>query len=472
MKSLFSLSLFFICSTVFGQNGIYWSPPVEVDGSAEGRRPTIALLSDNTPVLIWSKVLTNGDKDYYFSKWDNPGFTTPFQLNDAPVLTYDWGGTEIATDGDNIYTVFKEGNVTVGRAYIRKSSDGGLTWGSKVMIEDSLGELAMYPGVDAYDGNNVLVTYMTHGPGGINPQYVVRRSTDGGATFSASTTVSADFGDEACYCCPPAIVGNTNYQVMSFRNDANNVRDMKAGVSTNGGVTFDTQISLDDHNWTLASCPATGGDVVLNDAQLYSTYMSKGAGDEMIYFVEDDLSDAIAYTVSEAMSGDTATNMNYPHLSNQGDSVVLVWEQSLGAETDIWYNFSFDGMNDWNAASAQAVFQFSGIQNKPDVIVGTDGSIHLVYVDLVEDKVMYSRGTFSMAGLSANQMNDFSVYPNPAKGTIILDGISQDMRYQVLDMTGRIVLIGTGNSAEVGTLNSGTYYVKIQGYTPHKFVVK
>ncbi|MDG1332004.1 MAG: T9SS type A sorting domain-containing protein [Crocinitomicaceae bacterium] len=470
-----SLTLFLIiCASFFGysQSAIVWSPPVEVTGSTNAHRPRIDVLADNTPVLIWAQFTGTSNKDYFFSKWDGTAFLSPVILNDANVLSYDWGGTDIVADGNTLYTVYKTGDVTSGKVFIRRSVDGGLTWEPKIQVEQA-NELAMYPSVEAYDGNMVLVTYMTHGSGGSNPQYIVRRSTDGGQTFSATAaSVSADFGEEACYCCPPAIVGNSDYQVMSFRNDENNIRDMKAGVSTNGGMSFDTQISLDDHSWWFASCPATGGDLVLNGSQLYSTYMSKGIGDEMIYLVADDLSDSIIYTELQAAELGTTMTMNHPHLSNYGDSVLLVWEHTDQGETDIWYNFSTAGMSNWQSTNAASVFELNGIQTKPDVVIGTDGSIHLVYHDAELDKIMYTKGSWSSVGVDKIGLETIQVHPNPVREVLTIDGIDNSQAYSVLNAQGRLVLNGSGNEVNVQELTPGIYFIQFEGFQQQKFVVK
>ena len=472
MKPIILFSFLFSAFISLSQSAIVWSPPVEVTGSTDAHRPRIDLLTDNSPVLIWAQFTGTSNKDYFFSKWDGTGFLAPIILNDETILSYDWGGTDIVADGNTLFTVYKSADVTAGKVYIRRSIDGGLTWEPKIQVEQT-NELAMYPSVEAYDGNTVLLTYMTHGPGGSNPQYIIRRSTDGGQTFSSTVaSVSSQFGDEACYCCPPAIVGNSNYQVMSFRNDENNIRDMKAGVSTDGGITFNTQISLDDHNWWLASCPATGGDLVINGSQLYSTYMSKGEGDEMIYFVEDDLSDSLEYTEAQAVELGTTTTMNHPHLSNFGDSVLLVWEQTDQGETDIWYNFSTAGMSNWQSTTASSVFELNGIQSKPDVAIGTDGSIHLVYHDAEFDKVMYTKGMWSSVGVAETDLPSFKVHPNPVSDVLTLDGIGYKNTYTVSNAQGTIVIQASGNTVDAQELSSGLYFIKIDGFAQQKFVVK
>ena len=460
-----------LVSASVAQNTIYWTDPVMIDASEDGQRPRISLLEDNTPVLIYSTYLING-KDLYFSKWENNDFATPQQLNDSYLLTYDWGGSEVDTDGDNVYVVFKESDVTNGRAYIRHSDDGGLTWGPKNLIEDASGELAMYPAVKAYSGNRLMISYMTHGSGGSNPQYIVKTSDDSSATFSASTSVTAGYGDEACYCCPISFAANDDYQVLAFRNDANSTRDIKAAVSTDHGSTFPDYLSLDDHGWYLNSCPSTGPEIELVNSTLYGSYMSKGDGEVMIYFVEDDLANADPYEIKQVVVSDTTDGMNYPALANIDDTVVIVWQQNLNAQTNLWYNFSFNGITDWDENNAKILFDSPNAQNYPDLAIGTDGSLHLVYRDEYENRIMYMRGYFSAVGIENSSLQEFKIYPNPATTKVKLQGVLDEDEIRVLNSKGAVVLETKGSELNVKELSTGIYFVEIEGYTTQKLIVE
>jgi len=456
----------------FSQNGISWSSPVEVTGSMDGKRPRIELLPDNTPVLIWSKYGTS-DKDYFFSKWDNTDFLAPMQLNDTPLLTYDWGGTELVADGNTLYTIMKEGpDVYAGRVYIRKSTDGGATWGTKTLIEDATGEITMYPNVYAYNDSVVLVTYMTHENGGANPQYVGRTSVDGGATFSSPVAISESFGDEACYCCPSAIAANENYQAVAFRNDASSIRDIKAGISTDNGISFATQVSLDDNSWYFPSCPSSGPDLALNNSDLYSTYMSKGSGDEMIYLVHDDLSDANSFSSMTAMPDTIADLMNFPEMDNLGDTLAVVWQITKSGQTYLWYNITLNGMSEWAPENARAVFPNTADLVKPDIAIGSDHSIHLVYIDQMTNMVMYTTGTFSLASNDELTAESVQVYPNPASNQLFIANIPTNSDFEISDLNGKVLLIGNGNQADISSLTSGVYFIQVEGLQTSKFVVR
>ncbi|MEO9531407.1 MAG: T9SS type A sorting domain-containing protein [Crocinitomicaceae bacterium] len=460
-----------LVSSTFAQNTIYWTDPVVIEESEDGQRPRISLLDDNSPVLMYSTYLLSG-KNLYFSKWENNDFAQPVQMNDANLLTYDWGGAEIDTDGENVYVVFKEENVTTGRVYIRHSDDGGLTWGIKNQIEDAGGELAMYPAVKAYDGNRVMVTYMTHGTGGVNPQYIVKTSVDSAQTFSSATQVSAGYGDEACYCCPAAFAANDDYQVLAFRNDDNNIRDIKAAVSTDHGTSFPDYVSLDDHDWYLTACPSTGPEIELVNATLYATYMNKGEGDEMVYFVQDDLSDATPYEEKQVIATDSVDNVNHPALANIGDTVVVVWQQAENGETNLWYNFSFNGISDWDEANAAPVLDIANSQNYCDLAIGTDGSLHLVYRDEYENRVMYTRGYFSALSIDNNTAQNFEVYPNPANNEVVLKGITETSKVTVSTLTGELVLKMTGNQLNVQELPAGVYLIEVEGFETKRLIVE
>ena len=65
-----------------------------------------------------------------------------------------------------------------------------------------------------------------------------------------------------------------------------------------------------------------------------------------------------------------------------------------------------------------------------------------------------------------NQSFDFNIYPNPstaANTNILVSGLSNDGRIQIIDMTGKVLktLVVNGNNVKVGYLPTGVYMVKV-----------
>ena len=466
-----AIVILFISINSYSQNSIYWTPPIEITDSEDGQRPKIQLLDDGTPVIMFAKYMLNG-KHVFFAKWNGSNFNTPTQLNDSPLLTYDWGGTEMSVEGNNIYVIYKEENVTTGRVYLHHSADAGDNWGPKIMVEDSLGELAMYPNVIAYDTNKVLVTYMTHLSGGANPQYILRTSTDNGLSFSPLINGSEGFGDEACYCCPSSLAVSDEMAVLMFRNDANGIREMKLAYSIDSAATFNNYTSIDDWNWFYSSCPSSNADMHIDGTTIYATYMSSGEGDEELYLVKDDLSNPDPYEIEYVVNADTLNTVNHPALTVVGDTIISVWQQSTDDGTDLWYNFSLSNIDQWDKDNALPVFELAGPQLLPDVVMDDNSTIHLVYREVNNNRLMYTTGTFTSAGIMDHEAASFQISPNPAIDFIQISGKKQNEIVTITDITGKVLIETQNENIDISILRPGNYIINIAGYSSQPIIVR
>lgn len=58
-----------------------------------------------------------------------------------------------------------------------------------------------------------------------------------------------------------------------YRNAINDVRDMRAAISHDGGNTYELGI-IDNNNWIIESCPSSGGEGVIIGDSLVSVFMN------------------------------------------------------------------------------------------------------------------------------------------------------------------------------------------------------
>jgi hypothetical protein len=79
----------------------------------------------------------------------------------------------------------------------------------------------------------------------------------------------------------------------------------------------------------------------------------------------------------------------------------------------------------------------------------------------------------STLGTNSYQMNATSVYPNPTNG-IINFAESDDIRYDLFDVDSRLILSGTGKSADIGGMSPGIYLLRTSNeygeYTMNKII--
>jgi hypothetical protein len=58
------------------------------------------------------------------------------------------------------------------------------------------------------------------------------------------------------------------------------------------------------------------------------------------------------------------------------------------------------------------------------------------------------------------------VYPNPSNAVYHL---SEDVKYSIYDITGRLILVGKGKSIDLSAHSKGVYLLRFKGFTKTLF---
>ena len=456
--------LFLLSNLSYGQISIV-EGPLDVSQGLSYNHPQIEVLGDGVPGVIWTH---KNDYLLYFSKYDAGGFTPPVQLNPSgtEVQSYNWSGPDLAIEGNNVYVAYKGFGYETGNVYLVKSTDNGTSWSDTVRIDNLSEGFAQYPDL-AVLNDTVYVTFMDHDAGGINPQYVITRSTDGGASFEPEVDVTALIGDEACDCCQPEIVVNADYVIVFFRNNDADIRDIKAVISYDRGETFSTWFSVDDHFWDISSCPSTGPDArFLSDDIVLSTYRSKDGFDYFVYLNEYDISSSSAISTIKVYSeSGTGSGLNYPQLSTDDGDLAIVWEE-LDQSGDVFLNVSSTGLAGIDSSNSLNVSNASSSQNKPDVAL-KDGVVHMVYADIAAPQgVKYVKAISPILTIKdKSEIEAYRIFPNPAVDFVRIVGEgTAGLSYSITDGMGRLCQKGSLESGEkisILGLASGLYFVRV-----------
>ena len=448
--------------------GMTVSAPISLPDSLENYHPQIEMTNDNVPAVLWtSPTLQN----LYFSRHNgSTAFDTPLQLNPngLPVQSYNWSGPDLAVWQDNVYVVFKEYGYSTGHVFLVKSVDNGISFGDTVRIDDLMSGYANYPDVAVFN-DTVYVTFMDHDPSGLNPQYVVSRSVDGGTTFEPAVDAGSILGDEACDCCQPEIIVNDKYVVVFFRNNDSNIRDVKAVVSYDRGATFSSSVPVDDHLWTVMACPSSGPDAAFSETDVMITaYRSRSVGVNRVYINEYDLLADSSVITSELSLG-TGVTLNYPQIAFSGGNLGAVWE-GRGADPDIFFNWSASGVSGLDSINILNVTDATGTQSKPDICFG-NGKYHVVWSEVGTDEVKYVTISESLSVQKNSEDEEFIVYPNPSSDIItvstLLNG-HDSFDIEVLDTKGQ-TLLKQRTGSRVG---ENLFPLDVSGLSPGMYVIR
>ena len=445
---------------------ITWSAPVVVySGSGSNLHPRVSVVRNGDPVVLWGKTDTRA----YFSRWNGTGFPAPTTVSGMlTVFAQTWAGPDMATFGDTIYATMKvtpEG-VNTNYSYLVHSYNGGMTFSAPVRVDNIDTSLSRFPVVTTTYNGNPLVSFMKFNAAFGDAHYNVVRSSDFGMTFS-SDVLASGMGTNVCDCCPASVISSPSKTIMLFRNVVGGIRDMYAGISSDGGATFPTTMQVDNTNWMLSSCPSSGPDGVLIGDSLYTVFMSAATGSTLVYMSRSSITTMGSATspITGSLSG--VSNQNFPRIAASGNAVAEVWRQTVGSSSQGCLKFT-DNISSGFPATFDTVA--TGSITNIDVAVAP-GVVHVVWEDDNTGTVMYRKGTYPTSSTSIDASSlasaEINVYPNPANEelTVKVGNYSKPYTVTLVSTAGQVVRSLSGTSAaliiKTQDLAKGNYILDI-----------
>lgn len=435
------LTFFSIPAVLFSQQSIAWESELMVaDGAAYGvLRPRMALTENDVPVVVLGKA----GGELYVARMNGNAFDIPVALLPGTMESYvaGWTGPDIAAIGNTVIVVFKAETLMDGDIYAVRSTDGGVTFSDTIRVDNHQEGRTMMPALDLDAAGNPVVTYLAFDENELDPKVAVVHSTDGGLTFNPQELISETMAGEACDCCPPEMVINGNYQLTLFRNNASNLRDVWGILSEDNGVNFGSTANLNELDWFVNTCPSTGPHGVIIGDTAYVVSASQASSAYRVYVSAVGLSGGL--NLEHALMVDPPTSMasdtqNFPRISGEGDTLVMVWEEKESSNTNVLYSLTTNGsVADLTSTKFRVHQNTAGVQAKPDVIY-KNGFVHVIYQDLTTNDVMYRRGTIVNAVGVEELASQLAVYPNPAHDVITIENTSgTSIEGGIYDLSGR-----------------------------------
>ena len=442
--------------------------PVSVAPGFGNYHPQLEVLGDGTLGVIWASLSL---KNLYFAKQIGVDqFDVPIKLNpdNLDVQTFNWSGADLAVEQDNVYIVFHSSEFIAGNIYLVKSTDNGSTFGDTVRIDNLTSGYGQFPDI-AVHNDTLFATYMKFDDMGLDPRYVLTRSVDGGASFESEVEAGSLIGDEACDCCQPEIVVSDERVIIFFRNNATNIRDIKAVISYDRGLTFTDWISVDDHNWLINACPSTGPDArFYSNNVVLSAYRTTVGGLPKIFMNEYDLNaDASVNLIDINMQGASNLGINYPQIDYKENLIGVVWE-GLGSGTDVFFNGSSNGVSGIVNSNAINVTNASGSESKPDIAI-VNGMYHIVYSQITGAELMYCR-VLNVTGLSESKNDPLTIFPNPINGNslslTLKESQAEEVTITLFDFTGRLI------SSFTAPINAGIVTMDLDNIAKGSYLIQ
>jgi Secretion system C-terminal sorting domain len=413
-------------------------------------------------VVIWTNPST---ADVYSAVQSGIGFTDPVQLNPVGfnVSAFDWSGPEIASSGNNVFVVFKQVPEDTGGIFCVKSTDGGLSWGDTVRVNVGETLFSRMPAINLDGNGNPVIAYLREDMETMYSDWALSISTDGGTSFDPVISLTASVGDAVCDCCPASIAIQNDLIAVLYRNNEDNLRDIRAVISDDGGLNFDSFVDMDPLDWTINACPASGVQGYFSGDELACTWMSAASGDQRVY--SSSYNTSTNSFVGNYLVEEVASNQaqNFPTLAGNDVIKGIVIEQFQSGQRELFFTLS---ENDFSEEIYLAITdQLDGNQLRPKMVF--DGSSwHLVFTDNGADAVQYMKIELSSSiDTEFEKFGQLELYPNPALDEVkfVMNGKAEISIYNRLGMIVRN-FVTTGNGVvefKLNGLDAGIYTVQV-----------
>jgi len=234
----------------------------------------------------WMALFTDSGDDLNYRKSTDGGLTWGSSTEISGDDTYTLNGALVLSSGRVLAFALKSG----GGIDMYYSDDDGSTWSDAVAFTSEFRDACELP------NGNVLAVYEDSG------NIKCRLSNDGGMTFCDAVTVSSAANDQEY---PSVCVAKNGDVVCAYQSDEDSAGDdeIKAKISTDGGATWGSVIDVMDYgvDYQMPSvCLDVSGDV-------YVVFM--GPSDEIYYKKSTDNGATwSAPSRIKDLSGDTGTN--------------------------------------------------------------------------------------------------------------------------------------------------------------------
>lgn len=450
--------------TVQAQTGIAWDTVLDCNAAGEGAwRPRIALNGSGHPVVLWAD---NTPVRNLVAIGNGTSFSTPVEVNQGFVpAVADWMGSSIAATGNTVWVVMKANPEETMPVYVRRSDDGGTTWGDTLRVDPFDGKVSRFPSIDVTDPDAPLVQYMQFDSGYYGARQVVCHVM--GGAFMPPVQVSQPYAPgDVCDCCPNQVVADGSRVVALYRNAGPNLRVMWGAASANGGMTFPTGELLDYTAWPLNACPSSGPDGYFDGDSIRYVWMSGATNGSKVY-IGSALADDLATGGQHNVHPDQPQNQqqNFPRIAGNGDTLAVVWQQQQSGQTEILFSWSVTGVSGLSEPDTVNV-DLAGAQKTPDIAYA-DGTFHIVWSEPSTGQVRYrSAQLVNMVGVAEGSSVELvRATPNPARDHVSVSGGPWGVA-TIIDERGAVVARRSvlNGRVDLDGLAAGMYTLKLVGH--------
>jgi hypothetical protein len=341
--------IFFRRST---DNGATWKSIVNLSKNpGNSISPQIAVSGSNVYV-VWTQASANEEEDaeadIFLRRSTDNGATWGSKINISMTSSPFSSGPRVVASGSNVYTTWVDDN----GVFIRRSTDNGATWQPKVDFSNTVNA----PEV-AVSGSNVYIVWED------GNDIQLSRSTDGGATWKAAENISNNAGESAS----PHIAASGSNVHVAWENLTAGNGDILYRRSTDNGATWKSIVNLSNNPGDSRNSQLTvsGSKVYV----VWTQFSSSGECEPSDIFFRGSTNNGATWG-SKIKISSSGTNFGFlctgalPEVAASGSNVYISWRD--GGADDVFFRRSIDSGATWK--SIVNLSNNAGTSDNPQII--------------------------------------------------------------------------------------------------------
>ncbi|MFC2156051.1 sialidase family protein, partial [Acidobacteriota bacterium] len=347
-----------------------FSAPILISGTLkDSLYPDIAVDSNGNVNVAWFDWPYLGNCDIYYRRSTDFGATWDTIVNISN-STNDSKAPSIAVDDTGNINVawYDDYSSYVHEIKFKRSTDSGATWGSTVTVSNYTG-YARRPDIALDSSGNLNLVWTGGNPG--DYEIYFSRSTDNGATWSSFVNISNSSGLSQSPVIAVDSSGNLN--TAWYDNSPGNY-EIYFSRSTDNGTTWSTPVNVS--NTTATSyAPAivvdTNGNLCIawydKKTNTWQVYFSRSTNNGTTWSTMQNVSNASVACSHPGIAVDSAVNIN------------MVWSKNTWYNEPIIFGRSIDNGANWSTPLDITNNPMSTMN--PEISLDSNGNIYVVWDD-------------------------------------------------------------------------------------------
>lgn len=376
----------------------------------------------NTLHVVWQDN-RNGNPEIYYKRSSDGGLSWGTDMR----LTNNFGistNPSISISGNLVHVIWEDHRDTglLGEIYYKRSTDAGFSWGEDVRLTNDT-SVSRNPSVSS-SGLLVNVVWEDFRDASESPEIYYKRSTNGGITWDADRRLTNDPLSSNL----PSVAVNGQVVSVVWRDLRNGINDGNTEIyyknSTNDGVNWgqDLRLTIDDFV-SDEPCVAVSGPLV------YVTWTDFRNVNPEIYYKRS-TNNGISWGPDTRLTNNSG-NSSSANITASGSIVHITWKEDRDGNNEIYYKRSTNAGVSWEADVR--LTNNSGSSVAPS-IASWGPTVKIIWQDIRDgnSEIYYKQdptanGIFTVSGLVTYRDNGLPVnsgivkalYHDHLTGTII-----------------------------------------------------